>query len=365
MEKSYLKDLIRFKTDNNIKGINDCLSFIGKILSEFGWKIRILKNKQNQKNNLVAVYNGDFYDIKNGILLSGHIDTVVTDEKKWNTNPYILSNDDDTVYGLGIADMKSFTSAILDNLDEIKKCDPKKPIILALSCDEETVMYGIENICNFFKNNKIKPEYAIIGEPSSMAFSNSNKGFYEFETIIYGKSSHSSQPQLGINAVYIMAKVIEYIEALSKNYRQTTINVGTINGGTMCNIVPDKCTIRWDVRTFLKTDLEDIKQKVDNFLKSITDKCNTSYSNQIVFKIPVFEEKKVKYTEAFMKKYKIKENSYDAATEAGFYQELGIDCVIYGCGNLKDAHAINEKISWEQYLKYRKQIISFIKEICY
>ena len=68
MEKSYLKDLIRFKTDNNIKGINDCLSFIGKILSEFGWKIRILKNKQNEKNNFVAMYNGDLVHKRNLLL---------------------------------------------------------------------------------------------------------------------------------------------------------------------------------------------------------------------------------------------------------------------------------------------------------
>ena len=65
-----------------------------------------------------------------------------------------------------------------------------------------------------------------------------------------------------------------------------------------------------------------------------------------------------------MGKYNLEEKPYDAATEAGFYQELGIDSIIFGCGDIKDAHAANEKIVIQDYKKYCELLMSFIKDIC-
>ena len=242
-----------------------------------------------------------------------------------------------------------------------------KPIVYVLTNDEETVMYGINKVISFMKDNKIFPKYAIVGEPSNMDISTSNKGFYEFETIINGKASHSSAPKLGVNAIYIMSKLISFIENLSLQFEATgtTINVGTIKGGTMCNVVADQCKIRWDVRTFVKDDLNQIEQKVNDYLNQLTKEYQgATYSSDIVFKIPPFEYKKLDQTEFLKQKYKLKETSYSAATEAGFYQEIGINCIIFGCGNINVCHAINENLSKEEYLKYQKILLSIIQDIC-
>ena len=366
-EIEYLKKLISFKTDGNEIAINNCLKFIEKELLSFGWKTIMIKNNEDKKNSLIAVFNGQLSNIHNGLLLAGHIDTVQTNDTQWDSNPEKLMSKNGNLYGLGVADMKAFTATVLSNLETISKLKLKKPIVFILTNDEETVMYSINKVCDFLKNNNILPQYAIIGEPSLMTFSNSNKGFYEFETKIIGKSCHSSKPNNGINAIYIMSKVITFLESLSKKYMldDTTINVGVINGGRMCNIVADECKIRWDVRTFLNKNLIAIKKEVDDFLMNITrEYVGSSFFNDIVFKIPVFEAREVKITQELMKKYFIKEKPYDAATEAGFYQELGMDCVIYGCGDIKDAHSINEKIIKNNFLDYSNKIINFIKYIC-
>lgn len=363
----YIKKIVSYRTDNNEAGINECLNFVKKELEAKGWNTELVKNNENNKYSLVASYKSELKNVENGILLAGHIDTVSTSENKWQTNPWEVCQKEDKLYGLGIADMKAFTGAVLSNLDNISKLNLKKPIVFALTNDEETVMYSILKVCDYFKNNKIKPEYCIIGEPSLMTFSNSNKGFYEFETIINGKACHSSSPQLGINAIYIMSKLITFIESLSLEYinNGTTINVGLINGGKMCNIVADKCDIRWDIRTFKRDDLTNITKRVNDYLnKLIEEYKGASYSNELVFKIPVFEYKNVDLTNKFMEKFQITEKPYDAATEAGFYQELGIDCIVYGCGDVKDAHAIDEKIIISNYNQYCENVLEMIKSVC-
>ncbi|MBP3631178.1 MAG: M20/M25/M40 family metallo-hydrolase [Clostridia bacterium] len=242
-----------------------------------------------------------------------------------------------------------------------------RPIIFVLTNDEETVMYGINRVVEFMKQNNISLKFAIIGEPSSCNFATSNMGFYEIETIVKGKACHSSNPQFGINSIYIMSKLITYIESLSKEYLSlgTTINVGIINGGTMCNIVAEKCSIRWDIRTFSKDIVQEIINKVNTFLKRLTaDYDGSTFTNETIFKIPAFSYKKNEITDRLMKKYNINEKSYSAATEAGFYQELGADCVIFGCGDIKDCHAVDEKINKEEYVTYQQLLLNILKDVC-
>lgn len=362
-----LKKLLEFQTAGNAQGISDCLNFVKETLQNYGFKTVIVKNEQDQKENLIAVLNGELKNICDGLLLAGHIDTVNANAKNWNSNPFTLTQNGNDLIGLGIADMKSFTAAVLDNLKKISELKLKKPLMFVLTNDEETVMYSIQRVCDYFKQNSIVPNYAIVGEPSNMMFSNSNKGFYEFETTIFGKAAHSSNPQLGVNAIYIMAKLIGYLQSLAKEYQkyETTLNVGLINGGRMCNIVPDKCTIRWDVRTNSNQIVEQIDKKVNAFLEDlILDNSNSSFDNQIVFQIPAFEERNVKITITLMQNYNITQHPYKASTEAGFYQQLGIDCIIYGCGDIEQAHAPNEKIDLDKYNQYCQNLLEFIKDIC-
>lgn len=362
-----LNRLVSCKTDGDEKGINNCLKYVQKLLNRYGWKTLLLKNDEDNKNNLIAVLNGELCNIDDGLLLAGHIDTVVTDASKWNTNPLKLTNLDSKCYGLGVADMKNFTAAVLSNLETINKLNINKPIVFILTNDEETVMYGISKVVKYLKENKIITKYGIVGEPSNMQISTSNKGFYEFETIINGRAAHSSAPQLGINSIYIMSKLISFIEQLNVKYSRngTTINVGTINGGTMCNVVPAKCIIRWDVRTSYKKHLTEINDLVNEYLNGLINEYNgSSFTSEIVFKIPPFEYKNSNITQKFIEMFKMREFAYSAATEAGFYQELGIDCAILGCGDINDCHAINEKIDTNDYIKYQEILLKIIEEVC-
>ena len=108
-----LNKLVSIRSDKDEK---DIFKYIEGELKNKVNEIMFVKNKENDKTNMLIGINTKLKDIE-PIVLSGHIDTVVADEKNYNTNPYSLVIKDDLAYGLGVIDMKCFTSSIIDLID--------------------------------------------------------------------------------------------------------------------------------------------------------------------------------------------------------------------------------------------------------
>ena len=201
-ENKILRDLISIRSDN--KEGEKILDYIKKAL---GGRVEEINCIKGERNILVGI-NTKLKDIE-PVVLSGHIDTVNADEKAYITDPYELVIKDDKAYGLGVIDMKCFTSSIIEMLDKIKKL--QYPVVFALTTDEETELKGIENVIEKFKNLNIKPKFSIIGEPTNMKVNNISNGCFEYKVEVYGKSCHSSTPKKGINAICILARIVTYI----------------------------------------------------------------------------------------------------------------------------------------------------------
>ena len=122
-----VSELVSIKSfDTNVnKEIIDYLIFTLKNNVE---EIVKIKSDSSNKNNLVVGVNTKLKDIKNVIVLSGHIDTVVADEGKYATNPFEAVKVNDKLFGLGIIDMKCFFASIIDNIKKIKKL--KTPVVI-------------------------------------------------------------------------------------------------------------------------------------------------------------------------------------------------------------------------------------------
>lgn len=112
-----LKELVAI---NSYEDCNEIIDYLQKKFLPFSKEIKLIKNKENDKKSILIGLNTKLKNIE-PIVLSGHIDTVSPDIKKYNTNPLELSIIEDKAYGLGSIDMKSFTSIILDNIYAIKK----------------------------------------------------------------------------------------------------------------------------------------------------------------------------------------------------------------------------------------------------
>lgn len=356
---NYLKDLVKIKSYDTKTSNKQITEYITNIFKLNNIPYQLLCNPDGILSSIVAGINNNLNNINDAIILSGHIDTVAPNNL-WDTDPNTIKIDGDIAYGLGIIDMKAFTSTILNNIDNLKKL--QKPIIIALSCDEETDMYGIKEIVKYFKQNNINGKYAIIGEPSNSCPVVGSKGFFESEITITGKSCHSSMPFNGTNAIYIASKIVAKLEELSLQIGKDTLNVGIINGGTVCNIVPDKCTIRYEIRTFSTKTLDFINNQLNKlFIDLEKNHIGCTINCNLVFSIPPFQEKIDDTTNKIIEYLQQPTSIYGASTEAGYFQELGMGAIILGVGDLKYAHKPNEQMSISEYNEYQNKFLEILK----
>lgn len=356
----YLKELVAIKSFSKEEN-EEIVSYLINKFSPFAKEIKIIPNNRfNNKKNIIIGLNTKLKNVNNAIILSGHMDTVVADESLYKTNPYIPTLINDKLYGLGTIDMKSYFGVILNNIGELKKID--KPIIISITSDEETDFEGVENITTYFKDNKITPYFTIVGEPTNMKICTSSKCCYEYELNITGLGCHSSNPKNGINANYIAAKFISFIEKLSLKYPNTTLNCGIVQGGDKPNIVAPSAKVIFDLRS-------DDKRIISIILKLIKDKINylkkkyigSSISLKKSLSIFPLAKQDSNVINKLLKTFNLEENEFVGGCEAGYYQELGGDSILFGVGNLNLAHKPNEYVDINEFETYNNMFINFIK----
>lgn len=353
-----LKELVAI---NSYENSDKIIEYLKNKFSSFSEDILILENKEDENKSIVIGINTKLKSIE-PIVLSGHIDTVAPDIDKYNTNPLELTEIDGKAYGLGSIDMKSFTAVILDNIKQLKKIS--SPIVVALTTDEETDLICVKNIIEKFIELNIKPKFTIVGEPTKSEINNQANGCYEFEVEVFGKACHSSIIEQGINAINIMAKLITFIELEQKSFDELSSNCGIITGGDIVNRVPDNCKLKFDVRSTSS-------KQVYEFLKLITKKINNLknvYKTQIKIKktleIPPLEIKNENKIKELANSLNLNITKFMGGCEAGYYQKLSGDAIIFGVGDMALAHKANEFVEINEYKKYCESLLKLINEVC-
>lgn len=317
-----------------------------------------VKNRANGKNNLIIGLN-TFVKNTDAIILSGHIDTVIPGDSRPYKNGEIINN---RLYGLGVIDMKCFFASIIDNIQEIS--DLKKPIIISITSDEETNLEGINLVLKVLKERSVKPIISIIGEPTSLKICTESKSCFEYNIQIKGKACHSSKPINGINANYIMAKIINKIEKLSKKNKNTTLNVGVANGGEKVNIVAGEASLNFDIRCKFDKDrksmLSILNKKIVK-LEKMYKGCEIKIDN--ILSIPSLEKNKNLITNKIIKLNNLEESEFTAGCEAGYFKTLGGEAFLFGAGDLSLAHTANEFLDLVKYEEYNKLFLKILSEI--
>ena len=361
-----LGNLISIKTDNKFLSNKNCVDYICSFLQQHNILHKRLLSADGIKENIIAGINiQSFKNINSGIALSGHMDTVGVNIKDWDTNPFQSTNINGAIYGRGTVDMKYFIAIILSMLSELKKTNI--PIFLLFSCDEETDVSGIRTITKFMEMRNIHPKFALVGEPTNFAICTSSKGYVGYTTTIKGLSAHSSCPELGVNAAYIAAKVIDKIEELSGLYssKGTTLNVGLVGGGEGRNLIPSEVAIDWEIRYSQDSHKEEILREINKLHKELSAIYKDSYfciENKEY--LPSFEQNSdsqlVKIGQNILK---TSLTSLPHATEAGFLKDIGIETIICGAGDERLAHTSSEHILLSDLVKYKEFLLRMIQEI--
>ncbi len=335
----------------------------------FSIEIQIVPNTGNKYNLLAKLGSGE-----GGLLLAGHSDTVPFDEKSWQSDPHKVLNQDDKFFGLGTCDMKGFFAFILQVCKNLTAAQLKKPLYILATADEETTMAGARF---FAKSQTIKPDVAIIGEPTSLVPVVMHKGHMSHRVSVKGKSGHSSKPSLGVNAIEIMYKVIgqliELKEKFQLNYDNKafdvsapTLNLGAISGGDNANRICGHCHLDIDLRSLPGMSDDELLHWLSEALKPLAE----LYPGRITFEemhpsSPSFEQKKPSTFIDIAEE--ISGHSCCAvnyATEAPYIQQLGCQTIVLGPGSIDQAHQPNEFLAHSEIDKTELLLTKIIQRYC-
>jgi len=336
----------------------------------FSIDIQAVPQTRNKYNLLAKLGNGE-----GGLLLAGHSDTVPYDENRWNSNPLEIVDKNDKFYGLGTCDMKGFFAFILQVSKGLPANKLKKPLYILATADEETTMAGARF---FTKNQQIKPDVAIIGEPTNLVPVIMHKGHMSHRITIHGQSGHSSKPSLGVNAIEIMSQVIGRLmqlkENLAHNYSnqafdvtEPTLNLGAIHGGDNANRICGQCELDIDMRSLPGMADSELILLLSETLKPLAEK----YPNRVSFSeldpsSPSFEQNQ--NSELVTIAEEISGHNCCAvnyATEAPFIQQLGCQTIVLGPGSIDQAHQPNEFLAHSEIAKTEELLLKMIQRYCY
>ncbi|WP_286933619.1 MULTISPECIES: YgeY family selenium metabolism-linked hydrolase [Aminobacterium] len=201
------------------------------------------------------------------ILFEGHMDHVeIVDPSKWTHDPFGAEIVDGRIYGRATSDMKGNLAASMMAASLIKKerADLNGEIIVAGSVHEEC----FEGVASEAIGKRWNPDCVVIGEASSLNLKRGQRGRAEVVLETYGKSAHSSNPDVGLNAVKTMVPLLAAIEREFQPKEQPVLGKGILELTDIisspypgASVVPERCRVTYDRRLLVgETDAEVLDQ---------------------------------------------------------------------------------------------------------
>ncbi len=258
------RTLVRFPSLNPPGEEKACADYLASLLARAGLGVELHEFAAGRPS-MVARLPGTS-DLK-PLAFTGHLDVVPLGEKPWSVPPFAAEIRDGKLIGRGSSDMKAGVAAfVVATIAQAKRRKPRRGITLVITAGEET---GCEGAFHLARIGALGPaELLIVAEPSSNLPIFAHKGSVRLRIAARGRTSHSSMPELGDNAIYKIAHWIRRIEALRFDRHahpllgRTTASVTTIFGGQNINSVPDSAGFTVDFRTVPSHDHGDLVAEI-------------------------------------------------------------------------------------------------------
>lgn len=355
-----LGDLVAFPTVSSQSNL-ELIAYAADLLSDAGATLSFSRDESGTKANLFATLGpqGD-----GGIVLSGHTDVVPADADEWTGDPFAMTRRGDKLYGRGTCDMKGFIAAALAIAPRFAEAALARPLHFAFTYDEEVGCFGARTLVNELAGAGIRPAVAIIGEPTGMGVIEGHKGCYEYTTEFTGLEGHGSQPDRGVNAIEYAARYVARLLDLGERLKArapansrfdppwTTVQVGTIAGGTARNVIARNCAIEWEMRPVTGDDAAWVKNDIGAYVETVllpamlrvSPECGiVTHTIGEVEGLQVVDESEARDIVCALTGC-AHADVVPFGTEAGLFQAAGISSIICGPGSIAQAHKPDEFI---------------------
>ncbi len=306
------------------------------------------------KFNLIATTGSG----SDGLVLSGHTDTVPCDPDLWQSDPFQLKLKDDRLYGLGSCDMKSFLALALQSTQSFDLKKLKRPLTIVATADEESTMSGAKLIAD--NGNKLG-RYCVIGEPTNLHPIRQHKGVLSESIRFTGRSGHASNPALGNSALEAMHELIgellRYRDGMQKQYNDPaftiptpTLNLGHIHGGDNSNRICGACELLIDIRFLPGMSIDTLHADIVELVASVAERRGLAGECQIIGEgQPAMDTAAASEIAEHLKFLTGKSaGSVAFGTEAPYYNSMQTETIVIGPGSIDQAHQPDEFLPIDQ-----------------
>ena len=358
-----LADLVGYQSVS-LQPNDDIVSYIESYLSELGVETYRDAHEDGSRFNLLARIGpaGD-----GGVLLSGHLDVVPAAADGWSGDPFTLRRQQGRLIGRGAVDMKGFLAMALAMVPafQARAGDLVEPLYLAFTFDEEIGSFGAQRMPAFLAARSVTPRLAVIGEPTGMQPFNGHKGIMELVTHIRGAAGHASRPAAGVNAIYVAARLIGFIDGLAAECAASpmpgspfdppcsTLSVGTVTGGEARNIIAGECRIDWEIRALPGEDPHRLYDRVVKFIDSDLRPAMTAadpscdITTWMLSDVPPLKAQSPSPAAELIGRLWTNEppQVVSFGTDGPFFQQAGMDTIVIGPGGMAQMHQPDEFIT--------------------
>lgn len=359
----FASNLVAIPTENLPGDERPCAEFVVEWFEARGVDATLVETPSAERAQAVA----EVGDADEGptLVLNGHTDVVPAgDRDQWSHDPFAGTVEDGRLYGRGSADMKTGLAvamlAVRDLAGEVEQGDLDGSLVFHAAMGEETGEPGTRSLIEAGYDG----DYAVVLEPTDFRVGTSAKGVATYRVGVDGSASHASRPDQGVNAIdearAVLAALDEYDDRVREQedplVGRAYATVTEFEAGTDSNmaVLADRAEFLLDRRILPEEDFESVEAEIEAVLAEVEREAGIETDLALVqyyasAGIPAdhrlastFRDRSVELADAPDEPWGL-----EAATDAREFVAAGIPAIIWGPGELAQAHTADEHIELE------------------
>lgn len=363
-----LQQMVSFNTVNRIaEGIpfveGELANYLDELATGWGFQTQRLEISDIGFNLLVTQ---EVDPQAPWLLFDSHMDTVSVDGM--TVDPFGGEIVNGKLYGRGACDTKGTGTTMLwalKTLADENSLDVNIAILYTI--DEEITRTGVKTFLREqLETLDWRPAAVVVGEPTCLRAVTAHNGTVRWQISTSGRAAHSSDPSQGHSAISDMTRVIDaiekqYIPRLTASHElvgKAQCSINLISGGTLINMIPERCTVTIDRRTVPGEDATQVLPTVESVLDLLRQESPglnvAQHDAQIQLSLSPDKNQEFSGRVAkVLRSLDLDDQPIGAkyGTHASDFAGAGFPAVVLGPGDIAQAHCKDEHITLEQLEK--------------
>ena len=276
-----LQDLVRIPSVNpdlvpDADGEAKIANYIADTLAGWGLEVQVREIAEGRLN-VIATLEGA--GAGRTLLFNGHMDTVGVEGR---AEPYSGEVRDGRLYGRGAIDMKGSLAATMAATKSLidSGITLRGSVIFTYVADEEYASIGTSAIADDIRQGRLRrPDGAVNTEATGLRVGIGHKGFTWLEVVTEGKAAHGSRPDLGVDAIAQMGKLLVEVDRLQEQLAAGdqhsllgagSVHASLVNGGREMSSYPARCTLKLERRTVPSETADSVAEEIEKIISRLS-----------------------------------------------------------------------------------------------